>query len=370
MNINHQKASQVEKFALQIVTMHLRHTAKGLSEGYFHWDDMFNAILKNDEEFLNRQTERIKDLYPYLVKVDLISGNIEKEYEIGYEENFVRILFGIYDDEGQLKIKDRLISILLDFNSVLAEVGLQSIVHPSNKNGSFRLVYSGKILSLNHFIASFLIAFIVIIFFENLRRFFIRQHYEYEGLEAIVEILSKKDNYTANHSKMVARIAFELGRTLKLSKRDLKLLYKAGILHDIGKIAVPESILNKVGKLSAQEYEIVRIHPEIGAQIVEKFPGLRETARIIRYHHERLDGSGYPEGLKNEQIPLLAQILAVADVYCALTDDRPYRKAYTKLEAIQIMMNMPLNQELVNLLKKHMYMTEYHDTTEDMLLKD
>ncbi len=150
---------------------------------------------------------------------------------------------------------------------------------------------------------------------------------------------------------MVASMALELGRALKLPKKDLKLLCTAGTLHDIGKIAVPESVLNENEKLSVQEYEIVKTRPEIGAQIVERFPGLRETAKIIRYHHERLEGSGYPAGLKGEQISLLSQILAVADVYWALTDDRPYRRAYTKLEALQIMKTMPLKQDLVSLLE-------------------
>ncbi|MFN4190340.1 MAG: HD-GYP domain-containing protein [Pseudothermotoga sp.] len=361
-NLNRQKASQVEKFALRLFGMHLQYTAKGLSEGYFHWDDMFSAILRNDKEFLNQQIEKMKELYPSLVKVDLIDGNIEKEFEIGYEQGFVKILFGIYDDEGQLKIRDRLICVLLDSYSILAEVGLKDVVNIS-KNGTFKFVYSGKVLTFYNFIISTIIGLIVVMLFENLRRIVIRQHYEHDGLEAIMEILSKKDSYTAAHSKMVASMALELGRALKLPKKDLKLLHTAGTLHDIGKIAVPESVLNKNEKLSAQEYEIVKNHPEIGAQIVERFLPLRETAKIIRYHHERLDGSGYPDGLKGEQIPLLSQVLAVADVYCALTDDRPYRKAYTKLEALQIMKTMPLNQDLVSLLERQLLMVGYQAVT-------
>ncbi|WP_171816334.1 HD-GYP domain-containing protein [Thermotoga profunda] len=369
ININHQKASQVEQLALQVFVAHLQYTAKGLSEGYFHWDDMFKAILRGDEGFLSRQVEEMKSLYPNLIKVDLIDENIEKEYEIGYENGFVRMKFGIYDDEGQLRVKDKSIYALFDSGGILTETGLKNVVRISYKNGDFKLVYSGRIFSFYSFIISLLIAFMTVISFESLRRFLIRQHYEYEGLEAIIEILSKKDSYTANHSKMVARISLELGKISRLSKRDLKLLYKAAILHDIGKIAVPESILNKLGKLSTQEYEIIQIHPEIGAQIVEKFPGLRETAKIIRYHHERLDGSGYPERLQGEQIPLLARILAVADVYSALIDDRPYRKAYTELEAIQIMKDMPLDQKFVDLLEECVRLKQHNIATE-FSLKD
>ena len=369
INLNHQKASQVEQFALKVFATHLQYTAKGLSEGYFHWNEMFRAILRDDEGFLSQQIEEMRSLYPHLIRVDLIDEDIEKEYEIGYENGFVRMKFGIYDDKGQLRVKDKSIYVLFDSGGILTEIGLENVVRISYKNGDFKLVYSGKIFSFYNFIVSLLVALMTVISFESLRRFLIRQHYEYDGLEAIIEILSKKDSYTANHSKMVARISLELGKISKLSKGDLKLLYKAAMLHDIGKIAVPDSILNKVGKLSAQEYEVIQIHPEIGAQIVEKFPGLREAAKIIRYHHERLDGSGYPERLQGEQIPLLARILAVADVYSALIDDRPYRKAYTELEAIQIMKDMPLDQKFVDLLEKCVKLKQ-HDITADFSLKD
>lgn len=369
MNFNRQKAEQLERFALHVFTVYLQSIAKTLSEGYFHWNAMFSAILKNDESFLNQQVEDMKNLYPQLVRADLIDGNIAQEYEITFESDSVKMLFKIYNDDGQLSINGKLVSVVFDTSTILAHLGLTDVVHASFENNNFRLVYSGKILSFYNFIVSLLVALASVALFERLRRFFIIQHYQYDGLEAIVEILSKKDNYTAHHSRMVANIALELGKILKLSRTKLKQLYQAGILHDIGKIAVPESILNKTGKLSPQEYEIIKIHPQVGAQIIEKFPGLQQIADIIKQHHERLDGSGYPQGLKDGEIDFLAQILAVADVYSALTDIRPYRKAYTKTQAIQIMKGMPLNQQLVSLLEEHVHSTRHIDL-QQLPLKD
>jgi HD-GYP domain-containing protein (c-di-GMP phosphodiesterase class II) len=113
-------------------------------------------------------------------------------------------------------------------------------------------------------------------------------------------------------------------------------LKHAAMLHDLGKIGIPDEILLKKGKLTDSEYDIIRKHPQIGAEIIRHIHFLKDVAPIVLYHHERFDGFGYCSGLKGKEIPLGARIIAIADVYQALTSDRPYRKAYSKEEALKI----------------------------------
>jgi putative two-component system response regulator len=142
---------------------------------------------------------------------------------------------------------------------------------------------------------------------------------------------------TDGHSERLAERAMQLGERLGLSEEDLRELRLGCLLHDIGKLAVPEHILLKPARLNAEETEIVRQHPVTGEKICAPFEYLRPILPLIRHHHERMDGSGYPDGLYGEEIPLKARILQVADVYDALTSDRPYREALTSEEALEIL---------------------------------
>ena len=144
-------------------------------------------------------------------------------------------------------------------------------------------------------------------------------------LQALVTAVDAKDSYTASHSLGVADCARIVGRRLGLSEEQLLVLEKAALLHDIGKIGVPERILLKPGPLTADEVMTVREHSHLGAQIAESVPFLEEVAPIIAHHHERWDGAGYPDGLRGGDIPLLSRVLAVADAYDAMSSDRPYR---------------------------------------------
>ncbi|MBT3337144.1 MAG: HD-GYP domain-containing protein [Anaerolineae bacterium] len=128
---------------------------------------------------------------------------------------------------------------------------------------------------------------------------------------------------------------YRLGVELGLSKEELIILKRGSLLHDIGKIGVRDSILHKPGLLTNDEWKSMRHHPEIGAKIVDGIPFLEETIPIIRYHHERWNGSGYPLGLQGDEIPIAARIFAVADVFDALTSRRPYRRTATDAEAFE-----------------------------------
>lgn len=144
---------------------------------------------------------------------------------------------------------------------------------------------------------------------------------------ALTSAIDASDPFTHGHSFRVSRYALRIGRALGLSSRDMEMLEYAGLLHDIGKIAIQNDILLKVGPLTEEEWRSLKAHPNIGADIVEQLKFLKEAAEVIRSHHERPDGMGYPRGLKGDEIPLAARILNVVDAFDAMTSDRPYRKA-------------------------------------------
>ncbi len=150
----------------------------------------------------------------------------------------------------------------------------------------------------------------------------------------IVKIVEAKDPYTAGHSVRVAEYSEKIARELKLNEYDIELLINLANLHDLGKIQIDLSILNKPGKFNQEDWEEVKKHPVVGYDIVKEITFLKSEAKSILYHHERIDGSGYPYGVKGEEIPLFAKILAVADSYDAMTTSRPYRNARSNSEAI------------------------------------
>ena len=164
---------------------------------------------------------------------------------------------------------------------------------------------------------------------------------ELENAETVLFSLAlsveAKDPYTNGHCDRLARYSVALGKSLGLHAEQLKTLQRGGVLHDLGKVGVPESILLKPGPLNDMERAVVREHPAIGERICKPLKSLRMVLPIIRHHHERWDGSGYPDGLAGEAIPLTARIMQVADIYDAFTTERPYKRALTQAESIALM---------------------------------
>ncbi|MGH9553035.1 MAG: HD domain-containing phosphohydrolase, partial [Terriglobales bacterium] len=154
------------------------------------------------------------------------------------------------------------------------------------------------------------------------------------AIRALADALDAKCDYTSGHSLRVSRFAVIIGRAIGLDDDHLKDIELAGILHDIGKIGVPESILWKPARLTPEEQKIMSQHPVTSAQIIGELKGLKRTREYVLHHHEYMDGSGYPDGLVGEAIPLGARIILVADAYDAMTTDRPYRKAIGHQNAI------------------------------------
>ena len=178
--------------------------------------------------------------------------------------------------------------------------------------------------------------------FENLRlQLEKNQKLFLQTISALAEAIEAKDKYTIGHTERVVDLSLKIAHQLRKMKkiknwdkfeRDLKI---AALLHDIGKIGVPEAILNKSASLTEEEWEVVKKHPLIGVEILSPIEELKEVISAIKYHHERYDGRGYPEGIKGKKIPLIAAIIAVADAYDAMTSDRPYRKALPPHQAKQ-----------------------------------
>jgi putative two-component system response regulator len=164
---------------------------------------------------------------------------------------------------------------------------------------------------------------------------------ELENAEAVLFSLAHsieaRDPYTRGHCERLSEMSARLGEKLKLPEEQIKALRRAGIVHDIGKVVVPDSILLKPDPLSPEDMQVMRKHPVVGEHICKPMRTFRLVLPIIRHHHERHDGSGYPDGLRGDQIPVTAAILQVVDVYDALTTDRPYRQASTPAGALEIM---------------------------------
>jgi cyclic di-GMP phosphodiesterase len=152
-----------------------------------------------------------------------------------------------------------------------------------------------------------------------------------ESVESVMVSLAltieARDSTTGGHCHRLAHYASELGRTLGLDADDVSALARGGFLHDVGKVGIPDAVLLKRGPLAPDEYDLIKQHPVIGDRLCGELRSLRKVRPIIRHHHERLDGSGYPDGLRGDATPLLAQIMGIVDVFDALTTERPYRTA-------------------------------------------
>nr|MDA3833583.1 HD domain-containing protein [Spirochaetales bacterium] len=155
--------------------------------------------------------------------------------------------------------------------------------------------------------------------------------------EALAEAINSRDPYTGGHTRRVAKYSIQMAKALGLSTKESEDLRLAAILHDMGKVGIDDAILRKSGVLSPEEKELMKKHPKIGTDILEHIDEMSGVIPGVLHHHEWFDGSGYPDGLHTEQIPLAARIIAIADAFDALTTDRPYRQASEKQAALEIM---------------------------------
>lgn len=158
-----------------------------------------------------------------------------------------------------------------------------------------------------------------------------------ESIYSFVDMMERRDRYTAGHSKRVAKYASLIAEKMNFSQDDVNLIFRAGMLHDIGKIEIPDALLLKPDTLTSGEYELIKRHATASYELLSREP-FYELAKIVRHHHERYDGNGYPDNLKGNEIPILSQIITVADTFDAITTNRAYKKASSKTEAIEILL--------------------------------
>jgi putative nucleotidyltransferase with HDIG domain len=154
----------------------------------------------------------------------------------------------------------------------------------------------------------------------------------------LVEVVTPRDGYTIDHALAIAELSRRVGVEFDLSEEVQEALALGALLHDLGKLGVPEAVLEKSGPLTQQEWEVIKRHPDIGARMIEQIWCLRRVAQVIRHHHERYDGSGYPDGLEGEEIPLTARIVAATDAYDVMVRSRPYGESRSPTEAIEELM--------------------------------
>lgn len=184
------------------------------------------------------------------------------------------------------------------------------------------------------------LAYQIAVAFENAKLNAEAERTYFETMSALAMAVEAKDEYSRGHSENVAKYAVKIAEQMNFSRNDLDTLRDAARLHDIGKIGIIDEILKKPGRLSPEEQMIMRKHPVIGEGIVKPLRSFSHILNAIKHHHEFLDGSGYPDGLKGDEIPIMTRILTVADIYDALISDRPYRKALSLEDAKQEFQNM------------------------------
>ncbi len=161
-----------------------------------------------------------------------------------------------------------------------------------------------------------------------------------KDIDTIIYSIELRDPYTKGHSRRVALYARGFLKYINASNDDIEKVYTAGMLHDIGKIAIPDSVLLKPCLLNHKEYEIIKHHPVLSESLIKKMPEFSSVAKIVRHHHENYDGSGYPDRLKEDEIPFLSRVLSLADVFDALSTERIYRSAFSMDESIDVMKDM------------------------------
>lgn len=359
--INTDRINEIEDLMENSLYTFIENSVDGVSTGYFEWDEMYEAILNEDMDFIDHYQRDIASTFSLSGKLIVIDKPFDGSYSYSiYSQKGVSYVeIGVFDSLAEKFLPDKMVRIAFSPKTIFEEslntprfnFGIK--ITDSDTIDGIQVINYENPLRIFHFISAFSIALFSVLLIQTFYQYSIRSHYEIEGLANIVMLLSKKDTYTAEHSIGVAELAVIIAKHLGMNKSQQKLLNKAGHLHDIGKIGISESILNKSGKLLPEEYEEMKKHAMIGYEIVSQFPNLKEVALIVKYHHEMMDGSGYPDGLMGDEIPFNAQILHVADIFNALTTDRPYRKGFEKDIALEMMTQMPLNQDLVAILKDH-----------------
>jgi len=333
--------------------------ASSLSVGYFQWYAMYHAVNSGDDIFIEEMLQEIQQDFPGVRSTRLINRPpeipLKDKYKLSNIDQELYLYFNIYDSLLENEISDKVVIVSIDKDAILSQMHLDervSLTSGGSKPFAYGLRADVKGYDLTkwlifHSLASGIIG--VLIMMEVLA-LGLSRYYEMSGLQEIMYLWEMEDSYSAFHSKNVSKIAGLLAKKIGLRGKKIREIVNGARLHDIGKIGISHKILRKRGPLDEIEREVIQGHPEHGKEVMQHFKYLKKFIPYAYMHHEREDGSGYPQGLKGDQIPLEAKIIAVADVFEALTADRPYRDAYSFVQAVDMMTELPLDQELVSAL--------------------
>jgi len=333
--------------------------AMALNDGFFSWSDLRDKVEQSDLVSARSLLEEIYTLYPFIEKIDVRPGAPpDGVYGVASTVSSLSLTFAVKDDYGEnplpgwvgeatINVQKLLDSLRTDRRIVVSPVRGRELVY------SIRADFADPLLD---WLDCLFIVSLTMVAGYAISVWLWRRNvtfYETRGLESIIFLFEQTERVSANHSRRVAALAMFLGQQMGYKGRKLRDLYTAGLLHDIGKISIPSNILLKEGPLTPQELQIVATHPIISARILKNFKELTHLSGIVLYHHERIDGSGYPEGLEGKDIPEEARIIAVVDVFEALVGFRPYRDPLSNEDAFATLKEMALDQTIVETLIEH-----------------
>ncbi|MGM0437964.1 MAG: HD domain-containing phosphohydrolase [Bacillota bacterium] len=271
-------------------------------------DNCYRYLAQVNYDDLLKEIDFPKELI-FTTEEPEIYRNLHEKYHIGMPEKYVNVFKKIGSD----KIRSSL-SVGIKTDKVIGNIFIDSFEDADafGKEDKKVIKAISRVLSTYYYLK---------ISMEKLDKSYL------EMIKALVNTVEIKDKYTRGHSERVAAYSVKLGKLVNLSSKKLKLLEEAALLHDIGKIGIDESILNKKGKLTDKEYETIKKHSVFGWSLLNDVEGLQELAKIVRYHHERWDGNGYPEGLSGEEIPIESRIIAIFDAFDTILTVRSYKEA-------------------------------------------
>ncbi len=336
--------------------------SESLSRGYFQWTIFYNAVKSNDIELIRGIFKEVRTNHPQISDIRFIESDNSgwtKPFIIYSRGSRIFVDFIITDDSKIHSIPDRIVRIEFQSDKIIHDLQeSRDLLFESIKNDNYQFNldieehYNG--LTLYQFISCLIAGILALSLFRYIRFRQQRFFYNVYGLEQIIFLFEKTEKYSAHHSRNVAKISVLLGSKCGIKGKKLNDLKVAGLLHDIGKISIPVEILNKKGALDRDEFDVVKQHVQHSAEIVEHFTELAHLRDLIYTHHEKLDGTGYPEGLKGDQIPLASRVLAIADIFEALTGKRPYREPMEPEKAVALMETMSLDQSVIVILKNNL----------------
>jgi len=330
--------------------------ASALNDGYFSWSEVRNLVERNRIPDAQSLLDDALEIYPFVNEIKLLRGSPPvDDFDISSTDTSLNLSFSLKDDFGFNPLTGWKGVVTMNAQGLLDALQSENklVIAPADGHDlmySLKADFEKPLLDWQDYllviILTMAIGYSVSVWLWRKDLIF----YETKGLESIIFLFEQTEQFSANHSRRVAVLTMYLGMKMGYKGRRLRNLYTAALLHDIGKISIPSNLLLKAGPLTKPEQQAVAAHPIISARILKNFKELAHLSSIVLYHHERVDGSGYPEGLMAKEIPEESRIIAVVDVFEALVGERPYRDPVAPMEAFETLRTMPVDQSIVDVL--------------------